>query len=124
MIFERSIANLPRAPDRVSSWFVPLWAHHFTLRLGVARFAWGLALAGKCYTNIHLGDETIFGSPGAGAGTYSSRVGVSRPYDISKTLEEFVLGKGKTRAYRSVKLLFLSPPALGGVLPIPIAGCG
>ena len=49
---------------------------------------------------------------------------LSRPYDISKTLEEFVLGEGKTRAYRSVKLLFLSPPALGGVLPFPIAGCG
>ena len=52
------------------------------------------------------------------------RTTCSRPYDISKTLEEFVLGKGKTRAYRSVKLLFLSPPALGGVLPFPIAGCG
>jgi len=35
-----------------------------------------LALAGKYYTNIRLGDETLFGSPGAGAGTYSSRVGV------------------------------------------------
>ena len=75
-IFERSIASLPRAPDRVYFSFVPLWAHCFTLRLGIAHFAWGLALAGRYYTNIHLGDGILFGSPGAGTGTYSSRVGV------------------------------------------------
>jgi len=46
-------------------------------------------------------------------------VRTSRPYGISKTLKEFVLGKGKTRAYRSVKLLFLSPLHWGGFYPSP-----
>jgi len=64
-------------------WF-PFWehvspllvqqAHHFALRLRVAHFAGGLALAGMYYTNIYLGYETLFGSPGAGPGTRFSRV--------------------------------------------------
>jgi len=49
-------------------------------------------------------------------------VRASRPYGFSKTLKEFVLSKRNSWAYRSVKLLFLFPQDLGGVLPFPIAG--
>ena len=48
----------------------------------------------------------------------------SRPYDISKTIEELLLAERKCWSYRRVKLLSLSPPAWGGVLPFPVAGCG
>jgi len=61
--------------ERASSLLVPR-AHRFASRLRVAHFAGGLALAGMYYTNIYLGYETLFGSPGAGPGTRSSGVEV------------------------------------------------
>jgi len=49
-------------------------AHHFASRLRVAHFPGDLALAGMYYTNICLGSETLFGSPGAGLDTRFSGV--------------------------------------------------
>ena len=80
LIFERSIASSPRAPDQVSilgtrvSFLVPP-AHRLTSRLRVGHFAVGLALACMYYTNVYLGYETLLGSSGTGPGTRSSRVG-------------------------------------------------
>ena len=51
------------------------WVHPFASRLGATQSTRALALIGTYYTNIHLGYETLFGSPGAVPGTLSSRVG-------------------------------------------------
>ena len=51
------------------------WVHPFASRLGATQLTRALALIGMYYTNIHLGYETLFGSPGAVPGTLSSRVG-------------------------------------------------
>jgi len=51
------------------------WAHLFASRLVATESIRGLALIRVCHTNIYLGYETYFGSPGARLGTLSSRVG-------------------------------------------------
>jgi len=62
----------------------PFWEHAaspasvlvrpFALRLEATELTRGLALTGMYYTNMPLGYETLFGSPGACQGTCSSRV--------------------------------------------------
>jgi len=76
-IYERSIASSPRAPDRVSflgTRGLPTLAHPFALRLGATQLTGGLALVDMRYTDIYLGYELLFRSPGAGPDTLSSRV--------------------------------------------------
>ena len=81
-IFERSIASSPRASDRISFSgslsFPPLrsWARAFASRLAATESARGLALMGIICTNIYLGYEIHFGSPGEGLCTRSSWVRV------------------------------------------------
>jgi len=57
----------------------PALAHPFASRLGATQFTGGSVLVGAYYTNIYLGYETIFESPGAvpvpsppGGGVYQS----------------------------------------------------
>ena len=49
---------------------------------------------------------------------------ISRPYTISKTIQENPLSERKCRSYRRVKPLSFFPLAWGGVLPFPAVGCG
>ena len=90
--FRRSIASSPRAPDRVSfreqaSSPPPALAHPFALRLGATQFTGGSVLVGAYYTNIYLGYETIFESPGAVTGTLSSRGGGGLSIPLPRVLQ-------------------------------------
>ena len=80
-ISEQSTASSHRAPDRVS--FLGMSgspactpAHPSASRLGATQLVRAFALIGKYYTNIFLGYESLFESPGVVLGTLSSRVGV------------------------------------------------
>ena len=78
LIFERCIASSPCVPDQVSflgTRVLPALAHPFASRFGATQFTRCPALVGAYYTNVYLGYETIFESPGVVPGTLSSRGG-------------------------------------------------
>jgi len=99
-------------------------AHPFASRLGTTQLAGGLAIVGMYDTNIYLGYETLFWSPGAGPGTCSSRVEVQamirlpRVPQVSGCIQSVYIYYADTiewnRVYPGLFCVVFDPPRWGG----------